>query len=312
MNSVFCDWSYGNTTKWDETWKHCAGLYQSPLNIIDSQAATFTKQVTLCFENFVTPIEADLTNNGKTAKLELPSSANVSVIGNRLYINNHYKLEEVHFHWHIGDAVSGSEHKINGKSASMEVHLVHYNLKYTRFETAKEKYDGVLVLSVLVDVSTNVSQNSFWSAFSDKLAVVRSPGSKTKLRIKFSNFLPRNRDDFYLYKGSLTSPPCFETVTWVVYKERLLIPEEYLQRFWALRTANASGGSQVLASNIRPVKPLNSRIVLKTFQCEYCILLYILKTDRSVNSPGAAGRLPVLTFFSRSPGIKIFSPGCLF
>ena len=33
---------------------------------------------------------------------------------------------------------------------------------------------------------------------------------------------------------------------------------------------------------------------------------------RPVNSPGAAGRLPVLTFFSRSPGIKIFSPGCLF
>ena len=33
---------------------------------------------------------------------------------------------------------------------------------------------------------------------------------------------------------------------------------------------------------------------------------------RPVNSPGAAGRLPVLTFFSQSPGIKIFSPGCLF
>ena len=31
---------------------------------------------------------------------------------------------------------------------------------------------------------------------------------------------------------------------------------------------------------------------------------------RPVNSPGAAGRLPVLIHFSRSPDMKVFSPGC--
>ena len=36
------------------------------------------------------------------------------------------------------------------------------------------------------------------------------------------------------------------------------------------------------------------------------------QTDsRPVNSPGTAGRLPVLTLFSRSPGLNVFSPGCL-
>jgi hypothetical protein len=42
------------------------------------------------------------------------------------------------------------------------------------------------------------------------------------------------------------------------------------------------------------------------------ILQRLFQNIRPVNSPGATGRLPVLTFFSRSPGIKIFSPGCLF
>ena len=282
INRVFCDWSYGNTTKWDKTWKHCAGMHQSPLNIIDSEAATLTRAIKLSFENFATPMEVNLTNNGKTAILQLPSGSNVSVTGNRLYIDNHYKLEQVHFHW--GDAHSGSEHKINGESASMEVHLVHYNLKYKSFKNAREKSDGILLLSTLVDVSTDVSQNSFWKDISDKVSEVINPGLKVKLKdVMFINFLPQSRDDYYLYKGSFTTPPCFETVTWVVFKERLQMPEEYQQRFKDLITTSSSGRHIALTSNIRPVKPLNSRTVLKTFQCEYW--KYCTKYCKSNYSP---------------------------
>ena len=267
------DWSYDNTSKWDGTWKSCAGSNQSPLNIIDYKAATLTSNITLTFENFSSSVEAILTNNGKTAKLEPPLGSNISVTGNRLYINNHYRLKEVHFHW--GGTFSGSEHKLNGKSASMEVQLVNYNINYSNFETAKEKFDGILVLSVLVDVSTDVPSNSIWKKISDGLPVILSPGSKNKLDsgIKFMNLLPRNVDDFYLYKGSFTTPPCFETVTWVVFRERLKILKDYLDCFTALRTNTSTGIQHRLATNTRPVKPLNSRTVLKTFQLKgkYCM-----------------------------------------
>ena len=259
MNSVLCEWSYENTSEWDKKWKKCAGMHQSPLNIIDFEAATLTSHVTLSFPNFSTPVQADLTNNGRTAKLTPSSGASASVTGNRLYINNHYKLEEVHFHW-------DSEHKINGKSASMEVHLVNYNSKYTSFEAAKTELDGVLVLAVLVDVSTNVSLNSFWNNFTNSLVDVRDPGLSTTLKnLKFINFLPVGKDAFYLYKGSFTTPPCFETVTWVVFKEHLLMPQEYLVRFKDLRTNDGNGNLVRLASNNRAVQALNSRTVLKTF-----------------------------------------------
>ena len=270
INGVYCDWSYDNATEWGKTWKQCAGKLQSPINIVDSEVATLPNYIKLTFsENFATLMDVNLTNSGKTAILALPSSNNVSVSGNRLYINSHYKLEQVHFHW--GDAHSGSEHKINGKSASMEVLLVHYNSKYISFKAARKSSDGILVLSTLVDVSTNVSQNSFWRDISDKVSDVKNPGSKTKLKdVKLSHFLPQNRDDYYLYKGSFTTPPCFETVSWVVFKERLLIPEEYQQRFRSLKTTASGGGHVTLSSNVRAVQPLNSRTVIKTFQCKYC------------------------------------------
>ena len=263
INSVLSDWSYEDTTKWDKKWKICAGNYQSPLNIIDSAAATLPSHVALSFHSFATPVKCDLTNNGKTAKLTIPSGANASVTGSRLYINNTYKLEEVHFHW-------GSEHRINGKTASMEVQLVNYNSMYTSFDAAKKESDGVLVLAVLVDVSTDVSLNSFWNDFTDSLADVQKPGLGTTVEnVRLVNFLPTSKDVFYLYKGSFTTPPCFETITWVVFERHLLMPQEYLERFKALMTNGGNGSLVRLASNNREVKPLNSRTVLKTFSSEY-------------------------------------------
>ncbi|XP_028401957.1 uncharacterized protein LOC114524927 [Dendronephthya gigantea] len=266
VKSVFCDeWSYGNTKRWKELWKDCGGKHQSPVNIIDAEAVTLRKRIALTFNNFSTSLSASLVNNGKTAKLTLLSKSKLSVSGNRLYIKSLYTLDEVHFHWN-DNLHSGSEHKIDGKSSSLEVHMVHYKMDYASFKTARTKPDGVLVLSILVDVSTNVSQNSFWKEITDGVTMVMDPGSKTQLQnVRFSDFLPRNTDDFYFYKGSFTTPPCFETVTWILFKEKLLIPEEYLQKFWDLKT-NGSAGQELLTSNIRPVRPLNSRTVLKTFQ----------------------------------------------
>ena len=275
INRIYCDrnWSYGNTTKWDKTWKNCAGMFQSPINILDSEAATlpnhsiFDSKLTFS-ENFSVSMEVNIINSGKTVILQMPSGSNISVSGNILYIKNHYKLKQVHFHW--GNIHSGSEHKINSKGASMEIHLVHYNSKYKSYETAKKYFDGILVLSTLVDVSTDVSQNSIWKNISDKVSDVKDPGSRTNLKdVKIINFLPHNRDDYYLYKGSFTTPPCSETVSWVVFRDRLLIPEEYQNRFRSLKTTSKSGKQVTLLSNIRAVKPLNSRTVLKTFQCEY-------------------------------------------
>jgi carbonic anhydrase len=73
---------------------------------------------------------------------------------------------------------------------------------------------------------------------------------------------------YYTYKGSLTTPPCFESVRWVVFKEPVEVSEEQLAAFRELNNVSCETecceGSKI-KHNYRPVCPLNDRKVSKSF-----------------------------------------------
>lgn len=57
----------------------------------------------------------------------------------------------------------GSEHTVDGRSFSGELHLVHWNTsKYNSFQEAAGREDGLAVLGVLLMVSVN-SFNAYLS-----------------------------------------------------------------------------------------------------------------------------------------------------
>ncbi|KAK6046354.1 carbonate dehydratase, eukaryotic-type [Cooperia oncophora] len=60
-----------------------------------------------------------------------------------------YQLAQFHAHW-SKDGSCGSEHLLNGKAMSGEVHFVFWNTKYESFCEAAEKDDGLAVLAVFV------------------------------------------------------------------------------------------------------------------------------------------------------------------
>jgi hypothetical protein len=60
--------------------------------------------------------------------------------------------------------------------------------------------------------------------------------------------LPKDREHFYAYGGSLTTPPCTEGVQWIVFKETIELSREQLDRFM-----------RAYGPIARPVQPLHDR-----------------------------------------------------
>lgn len=59
-------------------------------------------------------------------------------------------------------------------------------------------------------------------------------GSKKPIRaIYLNNLVPHLRDlsEFYSYKGSLTTPPCYQSVKWIVLKRPIRASEYVVWRF---------------------------------------------------------------------------------
>ena len=62
-----------------------------------------------------------------------------------------YRLIQAHWHWGISNN-GGSEHKVDGVSYPIELHMVHYNEKYKDQEEAFKHPDGAVVFTFFYKV----------------------------------------------------------------------------------------------------------------------------------------------------------------
>lgn len=121
------------------------------------------------------------------------------------YLNiklNHteYKYKIHSFHFHLN-----SEHRLENKQYPMEMHIVHKNMD------PNDKDNANLVVGVLFDYNSEYEDNQF----------LNDINLSDEKEIKNASFLSLiNKDDeFYYYKGSLTTVPCTENVNWIVFKD---------------------------------------------------------------------------------------------
>lgn len=56
-----------------------------------------------------------------------------------------YVLEQMHFHWN-------AEHTVDGSRDPLELHFVHYDIRYENFSVAAEHENGIVVVAVLFEV----------------------------------------------------------------------------------------------------------------------------------------------------------------
>ena len=222
-------WSYtGKTgTDWgelDPEFRACnLGEAQSPIDL-KSSVASDLGSLELNYQD--TPLA--ITNNGRTIRVNYQPGSSLTLDDRR------YELLQFHFH-------QPSEHLISGKAFDMEAHFVHKN----------QDTGDLLVLAVLMKQGeVNRAINTIWRNLplkSDRQLAT------SNLVINALQLLPENINRYYRYQGSLTTPPCSETVTWLVLKQPVAVSKFQIARFF-----------KVMGTNARPVQALNHRSILES------------------------------------------------
>jgi carbonic anhydrase len=220
-------WSYegGNgPAKWgdlDAADKVCAiGAQQSPIDIV----SPIKSQLPPLKINWAKSADT-IVNNGHTIQLNFAEGSTLSVADAK------YKLLQVHFH-------RPSEHMIGGKSYPMEAHFVH------RADSGALAVVGVLL-------STGKANAAFAKVVST-MPAKEGPPVKADAGFNPNAMLPKKLG-YYRYPGSLTTPPCSETVEWLLLTDAIAVAE-----------ADVAGFAKLYPLNARPVQRDNRRYVLRS------------------------------------------------
>eukprot|EP00484_Ammonia_sp_Unknown_P023641 CAMPEP_0197028526 /NCGR_PEP_ID=MMETSP1384-20130603/8193_1 /TAXON_ID=29189 /ORGANISM="Ammonia sp." /LENGTH=424 /DNA_ID=CAMNT_0042457543 /DNA_START=80 /DNA_END=1354 /DNA_ORIENTATION=- len=237
-----------------------------------------------------TPFEIRTEGNGDVSGLEVLHHANDTTIKLRNSFYNTYKsrvskeycFDSLHFHWGTTNE-TGSEHTVNGQAYPLEVHLVHYSCDWHLASDALQdyvadavsKYDDANVLAVVGVLFELGDANPVIDQILDDVivsgvAAYHDPSEKYGnhlLELFYAEFdiaglLPTSKE-MVAYQGSLTTPPCFETVRWHVMKETMTVSAAQMAKFRSfLESTNVN---DTMAPNYRPVQPLNNRTL---YQCQ--------------------------------------------
>ncbi|WP_343329474.1 carbonic anhydrase family protein [Polaribacter staleyi] len=222
-------WTYAGETApehWAEIEKNsdCGGKKQSPINIIDVDTKPQVEK-----ENPLNILYSPSTklkqaiNNGHSIQFDFETGDSIQ------YKGNTYFLLQLHFH-------EPSEHTINGVRFPLEIHLVH-----------KSKSNKYTVMSILAKEGTKSQLFEFFESF---LPIKENETKEIHKPLDLSTLFPKNTN-FYSYGGSLTTPPCTESVNWMVFKEPIIISVDEVLKL----------KSNMPKDNYRNEQPLNDRVV---------------------------------------------------
>ncbi|KAJ2952003.1 hypothetical protein O0L34_g4265 [Tuta absoluta] len=201
---------------------------QSPIAISLQRCPTWTSLDPLKFTGYWNnPAKASLLNTGQTAFFTFDADADrPSIRGGPLI--GEYIFEQMHFHWSVDD-FTGCEHVLDGQGYAAECHFVHYNSKYQSLEAAVGHPDGLAVVGFLLE-AVDVP-NPLFDTLVEGLDSIKKRESSVQVSAESLSWM--NRDDldegsYVTYKGSLTTPPYTECVTWIIYEKPVEIGTEQL------------------------------------------------------------------------------------
>ena len=201
---------YSGPAQWPNlpiTNNQCGGERQSPINMVPEKPTPGDAiNVDYLAGNAIirnTGHDILVTPTGDAGKITIAHSA--------------YKLLQFHFHF-------PSEHHINGSAAPAEMHIVH------RLEGGGPS--DYAVIGVMLTSSTAPTYQVLAPVFANLPEKVCDKSGP--VWIDFAKLLPEKVSTYYTYAGSLTTPPCTQSVIWYVLGETRTISVSELRKLSAL------------------------------------------------------------------------------
>ncbi|KPF77783.1 hypothetical protein IP88_05520 [alpha proteobacterium AAP81b] len=220
------EWGYTGATgpaHWSElsrSYAICAdGQQESPVDLAGAIPADLGR-LAIAWR----PLELAGSNNGHTVQFDVPAGSQFVMAGKT------YRLLQFHLH-HPG------EHLVDGRRFPLEVHFVH---------RADDGTLGVIGVLVTAGAANRVLQQVLDTV--PREAGARQSGE----RIDPTRLLPAARG-FFRYEGSLTTPPCSESVDWVVLRQPITASPAQIMQF-----------SAIFPFNARPVQAIDRRFLLRS------------------------------------------------
>ncbi len=201
----------------DEAFSTCAdGAEQSPIDLVDGVVDGRHPPVAFDYG----PRAGTVVNTGRTIQVNVDRGSGITIGGTL------FELLQFHFH-------HASEHTVGRTRYPMEMHLVH-------------RSDGgaLAVVGVLIrEGAANEALAPIWAR------LPRQTGSQAVLpdAVQVAALLPATRTA-WRYRGSLTTPPCTEGVSWIVMTEPVTLSGAQIAAMGAL-----------YPRNFRPIQPLGRR-----------------------------------------------------
>ncbi|XP_030048619.1 carbonic anhydrase 9 [Microcaecilia unicolor] len=251
-------WNYSDQIAWASDFHDCGGESQSPINIQLSETVYDPSLGPFVLTGFDVPEDEKLKlkNNGHTVVLDLPDT---------LLINGglpqEYRAAQLHFHWG-SHANPGSEHTVDGQRYSGEIHVVHYSTEFSNIREAMTKPGGLAVLAAFIQAGSE--ENPTYQHLLQYLPQVSKEGQDMEVPgFNIGGLLPGQMDRYYRYNGSLTTPPCFQSVNWTIFNDTIKLSEQQIS---ILEDTLLGDDDEILQLNFRDAQNMHGRVILANFR----------------------------------------------
>lgn len=113
------------------------------------------------------------------------------------------------------------------------MHFVHWNSDlYSSPREAAIGTDGLAVVAVFLEVTEDASVAAL-DTLSRYIPQIKYKGDIRAIKedIDLQEMLPKEKS-YWTYLGSLTTPPLWETVTWIIFEKPIQCRQEHVSDIW--------------------------------------------------------------------------------